>query len=105
MSDNININTNDTELQDATDALADDEQRIWLIRYGQGPAKEASPADIKMDYQGIVNPNLHRRTYPEHIVAPEVKIRDYEFGIYSLNDYRTRRAYTHDEESTTSEIP
>lgn len=68
---------------------------------------------------GYTNPNLHRRLDPD-AVAPEGS--DYKFVHYDkdgrpykqkvtigvwdgVHSYRTTTTYTHDEESTTSEIP
>ena len=68
---------------------------------------------------GFTNPNLHRRIDQDAIVPPG---SDYKFVHYDKNgnpykqkvsigvwdgvhSYRTTQTYTHDEESTTVEIP
>lgn len=68
---------------------------------------------------GYTNPNLHRRIYDEQVAPPG---SDYPFVAYDeqgnpypqsvvlgvwdgKNSYRTTTTYTHDEESTTCEIP
>ena len=70
-------------------------------------------------YYGYTHPNLHRRIDLDPVVDPE---KDYPFlprneegvpykqdiklGVWDgLHSYRTTTIYTHDEESTTCEIP
>lgn len=73
-----------------------------IPQIGQGPAKEVKLDDLERDKLGFTHPNLHRRIfrYPEGSGN-----RKYKLGIYGYNSYRTTEIITHDEESTTSEIP
>lgn len=78
-----------------------------LIKMGQGPAKLADKEALDKDELGFTNLNLHRRVDP---VDPEkdsgeVQPRDYIIGIQGTDSYRTTIINTHDEESTTQEIP
>ena len=72
-------------------------------KIGEGPWKQITdPESIEAirDDIGFTNPNLHRRsssTIPEN--------EHYTISIYALNSYRYHEVITHDEESTTSEIP
>lgn len=75
---------------------------IVVPQIGQGPAKEVDLEDLKHDKLGFTHPNLHRRIF----TPPEgTDNRKYKLGIYGYNSYRTTEIITHDEESTTSEIP
>jgi hypothetical protein len=65
---------------------------------GQGSAKPADDAALALDETGFTNPNLHQRIDPQGDAS-------YGTGIYNLNLYRTKTLSTHDEESTTCEIP
>ena len=73
-----------------------------------GVAVPASEEDIQQDEHGMTNPNLHRRIDPKQ-PAPdsgEVAPKSYIIGVYDgLHSYRTEIIHTHDEESTTCEIP
>lgn len=73
-----------------------------FIKLGQGPSKLADAEDIIRDNNGYTNPNLHRRTYTNIPILENTK---YSFGIYGVDSYRTVETVTHNEESTTSEIP
>lgn len=73
---------------------------------GQGPAVPADALELERDAVGFTNPNLHRRIDPQPPTdAYEVAPRDYMLGIYDVYSYRTTQINTHDEESTTSEVP
>lgn len=72
---------------------------INIEHIGQGNAVIADAEAVNKDTDGFTNPNLHRRTY-----TPAINT-EYSFGIYGLNSFRTTEFVTHDEESTTSEIP
>lgn len=75
---------------------------ILIPKIGQGSAKEADTNDIQHDETGFTDPDLHRRIY----TPPDgTENRKYKLGIYGLDSYRTTEIITHDEESTTSEIP
>lgn len=71
-----------------------------IEKIGQGPAKPIEPDSIEetRDIVGFTHPNLHRRIDSDN---PE----KHELGIYGVNSYRIINTSTHDEESTTSEIP
>lgn len=76
-------------------------------KLGQGPATIADDESLAKDDLGFTHPNLHRRVdasepNPE---SGEVSPREYSFGIYGVDSYRTTKVNTHDEESTTCEIP
>lgn len=82
-----------------------------MIEYpevGHGDMKPASQEELEKDAHGYTHPNLHRRTDiqqpdPE---SSEVAPRDYQIGIYNdLHSIRMTNIHTHDEESTTCEIP
>lgn len=90
---------------------------------------------LAKDERGFTNPNLHRRVDPatppttsdgsEHsdihhvrdnslfvsnasdgnFLDGEIAPREYKLAIEGLHSYRTTKYVTHDEESTTSEIP
>lgn len=81
---------------------------IEFPKTAHGTAVPASEEDLQRDEHGFTNPNLHRRVDPQQ-PAPdsgEVAPRSYMLGVYDgLHSYRTETIYTHDEESTTSEIP
>lgn len=70
-----------------------------LIREGENIIDES--AALK-DANGFTHPNLHRRidTPPDGSIN-----RKYTLSIYGADSYRTTEYITHDEESTTSEIP
>lgn len=73
----------------------------------QGAAVPADSEALEKDEIGFTNPNLHRRVDPQP-PAPdsgEVAPRDYILSVQGVNSYRTEIIYTHDEESTTCEIP
>lgn len=73
---------------------------------GQGPAKIASVEDTARDNVGFTNPNLHRNVDSKTPIDPnEVSPREYMFYIESLDSYRMTDIITHDEDSTTREIP
>ena len=74
---------------------------------GQGTGRPVNENERKKDVQGFTHPNLHRRIDPQQLEegSGEVNPRDYKLGIYNVNSYRTTIINTHDEESTTSEIP
>lgn len=101
-------------------------------RLAQGPAKPATPEDITKDEQGITNPNLHRRIdngdvvsndyillTPDNyelatpddfsLVAPVAEYVEndtqYSVLVQAVNSYRSTSYKTHDEDSTTSEVP
>lgn len=70
---------------------------------GQGIAAPASESDIAADESGYTNPNLHGRTY---IPDDPTEVNETNIiGIFGKNAYRFTEYYTHDEESTDSEIP
>lgn len=101
--------------------------------FHQGPHTIVLKADgtivddeaYKKDQLGFTHPNLHRRVDPQQPPTPEdpnydpddpesvnraylnqeVAPRDYAFAIEGVHSYRTTTYNTHDEESTTSEIP
>lgn len=78
-----------------------------LVLMGQGHAVPANAEDLEKDAHGFTNPNLHRRVDP-HQPPPEsgeVAPREYELAIGNLDSYKTVKLVTHDEESTTCEIP
>lgn len=66
----------------------------------QGAAYRPNELELARDEEGFTNPNLHRRTadHSEDTVLQELR-------IYGTNSYRFSHTDTHDEESTTSEIP
>ncbi len=71
----------------------------------QGIAKPATEEDIARDEIGYTTPNLHRRVDPKQHEG-EIAERKYTLGIYDgLHSIRTVETFTHDEESTTCEIP
>lgn len=71
----------------------------------QGVAQVASEEDIRKDEQGFTYPNLHRRVEPSRGEG-EVADRKYTIGVYDgLHSTVTVEKFTHDEESTTCEIP
>lgn len=75
---------------------------------GQGPGHFIPDDGIEkeLDDRGFTNPNLHRRIDPKEPTDPElVAPSNYSLGIYGPHSYRTQTLHTHDEESTTSEIP
>lgn len=74
---------------------------------GQGTGRPVNENERQKDIQGFTHPNLHRRIDPKQPKegSGEVRPRDYTLGIYNVNSYRTTTINTHDEESTTSEIP
>ena len=81
---------------------------IEFPKTAQVVATIASNEDNQRDIHGFVNPNLHRRVDPQEPApeSDEVRPRSYILGVYDgLNSYRTETIYTHDEESTTCEIP
>lgn len=78
-------------------------------KVGQGPATKVSEDSNVVDAKakakddiGFTHPNLHRRinTPPDGTLHHK-----YELGIQSVDSFRTAEIITHDEESTTSEIP
>ena len=70
-----------------------------------GVTKVATEEDIQRDIQGFTYPNLHRRVEPSRSEG-EVADRKYTIGIYDgLHSTVTVERFTHDEESTTCEIP
>lgn len=73
----------------------------------QGPAKPADNTDLNHDQVGLTYPNLHRRIDNE--VTPldpgEVAPDTYSICVSGVNSYRTTTSITHDENSTTSEVP
>ena len=78
-------------------------------KLGQGPATKVSedakvvdPEAKAKDDVGFTHPNLHRRIYTPSDGSLHHK---YELGIEGTCSYRTTETITHDEESTTSEIP
>jgi hypothetical protein len=77
------------------------------LKYAQGPAKLATPADIDKDEIGITDPNLHRRIDEDLTpLEPEQVEKDtHSLLVAGTNSYRHTTHYYHDEESTTSEIP
>lgn len=91
-----------------------DNDKAYYVKYGQGPAVKIvdesgaviDPFEKQLDDLGFTNPNLHRRTdIIDPPADPEALPRDYEFGIYSIYSYKTKKLNYHDEESETSEIP
>ena len=78
-----------------------------MPKVGQGVAKPASLEDIERDNNGFTNPNLHRRIESPGTSNLDEGILDrkYSLGIYGNDSYRTTEIVTHDENSTTSEIP
>ena len=91
-----------------------DENKEYYVKYGQGSAVKIvdedgtviDPFEKQLDDLGFTHPNLHRRTdIADPPVDPEALPRDYEFGIYSIYSYKTKKLNYHDEESETSEIP
>lgn len=81
---------------------------VEFPKTAQGVAVPANMSDLQKDQHGFTNPDLHRRVDPQP-PAPdsgEVAPREYMIGVYDgLHSYRTVTIVTHDEESTTSEIP
>lgn len=75
-----------------------DGQTHTLVFMGQGVAKIADADDIAKDEHGFTNPNLHRRINNQDD-------KSYTIGIYGLNSYRTTKTVTHNEDSTTTEVP
>lgn len=75
--------------------------------YAQGEAKPATPKDIAKDRQGITNPDLHRRIDEDQAdrMRGEVEKDRYTLSVQAVNSYRTTEHTTHDEDSTTSEVP
>lgn len=69
-----------------------------LPKMGQGSAKPATETDLAHDAAGFTNPNLHQRINPTGNAT-------YGTGIYNVDLYRTKTLSTHDESSTTNEIP
>ena len=81
---------------------------IEFPKTAKGPATVATEADIQQDEHGLTNPNLHRRIDTEQLPQGpgEVAPRQYEFNVLDgVHSYRLETIITHDEESTTSEIP
>lgn len=76
-----------------------------FIPMGQGPARLADADDLIRDANGFTHPYLHRRIDPQPQLEPEVKPRDYGLSIGGNNSFRTTKINTHDENSTTTEIP
>lgn len=107
----------------ATDAEIERER---IQYYLASDSEEYLLTDVTLDFLvpnvpdwGYTNPNLHRRIDNEAIAPPG---SDYTFVVYDsqgnaypqsvklgiwdrLHSYRTTTTYTHDEESTTCEIP
>lgn len=102
------------------------------VKMAQGPAKPATAEDLQRDAVGITNPNLHRRidndlsfisedvalstenddvigtNDGDYVVVPTRVVggkADYTVSVGGLNSYRTTERITHDEDSTTEEIP
>jgi len=81
---------------------------IEFPKTAHGVAKPATEEDIQQDEHGLTNPNLHRRIDTDQILQGpgEVAPREYTLGVFDgVNSYRLETIVTHDEESTTSEIP
>ena len=80
---------------------------VDIPKTAQGEAKLATQTDISHDMGGITHPNLHRRIDNEDTPEEqgEVKPDRYKITVSAVNSYRTTIHTTHDEESTTSEIP
>lgn len=76
-----------------------------MEQYGKmasGPMKPADAKDLIKDEIGFTNPNLHRRIETE----TEEGQKRYTIGVYDhQHSYKTVDYSTHDEESTTCEIP
>lgn len=71
----------------------------------QGPAVLADESELAKDAEGITNPTLHKRVDPQPQPEPEIAPRQYGLAVAGVMDYRTVIKTTHDENSTTSEIP
>lgn len=86
---------------------------IGIELYGQGPAnivvdstgQVIDPESKQKDDFGLTNPNLHRRLDIKPPSGNQISSNEYQFGIYGVETYRTKKITYHDEESTTSEIP
>ena len=80
---------------------------IEFPQTAHGVAVPLSVEDEQRDEHGFTNPNLHRRVDPQNpSSAEEVAPRQYVLGVYDgIHSFRTEIISTHDEESTTSEIP
>lgn len=66
---------------------------------------EPGSLEEQRDEIGYTNPNLHRRIDPQEPTAPMVKPNTYKLTIQNNNSYRLTQRHTHDEDSTTSEVP
>ena len=86
--------------------FTDAEGNIHVIPpMAQGPAHLATPEELQKDIVGYTNPNLHRRIDPQPREEPEVSPREYLLSVGGVDSYRMTKITTHDENSTTSEIP
>lgn len=63
--------------------------------------------DVDRDNLGFTNLNLHRRIDAKkpRESSQETSERQYILGVSNVNSYRTVKIVTHDEESSTSEVP
>lgn len=66
---------------------------------------EAGSIEEERDEIGYTNPNLHRRIDPQTQTSPILSPNTYSFTIQNNQSYRLTHIHTHDEDSTTSEIP
>lgn len=73
--------------------------------YGLQIAHEASAEDLERDANRYTHPNLHRRVRHVDALPEGASGVDYSLFIQGGCSYRNTRYITHDEESTTSEIP
>lgn len=109
MSDSDHIVVHRRDINDTIDSM--DTADFYLGNIGQGPAKLASQEDLDRDALGFTHPNLHRRVDPK---APEIADcelnqeqlkRSYGLTIQNVTSYQTTHINTHDEDSTSVEIP
>lgn len=74
----------------------------YYKKLAHGEMQPATEVDLLKDRIGFTNPNLHRRIETE----TEAEQEKYTIGVYDRqHSYRTVDYSTHDEESTTCEIP
>lgn len=79
------------------------------LKMGRYPMTVLTDDDQIRDDGGFTNPNLHRRVDTSFIydddAHKEVLPRDHLIGVINTDSCRTTTYFTHDEESTTSEVP
>lgn len=75
-----------------------------FVTNSEGPGKVVGDGD-EFNNLGYTNPDLYRKIDPTARLEPEVAPRDYKLGIYNKDSILTTYISTHDELSTTDEIP